>query len=381
MTPLSIAFLANTDWYLFNFRLALARRAREVFGSEVLFICPDGPYRTLLEAEGFSWIPVGFRRDSLNPLPDLAEAVRLARVLRRHRVALLHAFTLKGILTGTVAARLAGIPALVNAVTGLGLLYASNRGAYRLPRWVLTHFLRWTLRRPWIRTVFQNAADLTRLEPRAHRHGFCRVIPGSGVDGARFSPTPHKPEDHRVLLAGRLLRSKGIGTFCAAASLLHARHPRVHFQIAGGPDPGNPDSYDAKALSDLALLHPEVEFLGHIADLPERYREARVAVLPSAYGEGVPRSLVEAAASGLPLVASGGTGLDLLLLDGVNGRRVPPDNPQALAEALEPYLTDPVLAQTHGQASRTQFLEFFEESRVIDATLALYRELGLGAAP
>lgn len=373
---------ANTEWYLYNFRLPLAKRLQVEAGAEVWVICPDGPYRPRLEAEGFRWIPVQMDRQGLNPLGDLKTAIRLARDLARIRPHLLHNFTLKAILAGTLAARLAGTPRIVNAVTGLGSMFTSGQPRqYRLPRRLLEAFFRWTFRNPAIRTIFQNQNDLTELAPEARQQVRCRLIAGSGFDSTRFHPSGHPPAHPTLLLATRLLKDKGVGEFCEAARIVNHRHPEAVFQVAGDIDAGNPGSYSALEIEALKMRFPMVHFLGHRDDMPELYRQASVGVLPSCYREGVPRSLLEAAGSGLPLVAVDGDGIRAILQEGRNGRLVPPRDSDALAQALLDLLADPSAMAAYGQASRRLAVEGFDQARVLDATFAVYSELGFPPSP
>jgi len=374
-----IVLFANTDWYLFNFRLALARHIRDELEAQVFVACPDGPYRATLESEGFQWIPVRMGRQSLNPAPDLIAAVKFGRALRRVQPDLVHNFTLKSILIGSLGARLAGVPRIVNAVTGLGSLFSTSKASYAVPRLLLTGFFRWTFRSPRIRTIFQNQQDLLRLASSPRHQAACRLIPGSGVDPVRFSPAATPPARPVLILASRLLKDKGIQDFCEAATRIKAELPDTAFWVAGSIDTGSPGSFSADEIETLKAQYPMVDFLGHREDMPDLYRQAAIAVLPSRYGEGVPRSLLEAAASGLPLVAADGDGVVPIVQEGRNGHRVPPGNPAALAQALLKLLNSPETMTRFGRESRAILLAGFAQKRVLDATIAVYGELGFPA--
>jgi len=372
-----IALFANTEWYLYNFRLPLAKRIQAELGAEVWVICPDGPYRPKLEAEGFRWIPIQMDRQGVNPLRDMKTAAYLARELAHIRPHLLHNFTLKSILAGTLAAKLAGTPRTVNAVTGLGSMFTSGQpGQYRLPRLLLQSFFRWTFRDPAVRTIFQNQIDLAQLAPHARHQTRCRLIAGSGIDTAKFHPAARHPDPPTLLMASRLLKDKGVEPFCEAARIVCRSCPEAVFQVAGDIDGGNPGSYSATELEGLKARFPMVRFLGHRDDMPELYRQASLAVLPSHYREGVPRSLLEAASSGLPLVAVDGDGIRAIVHDGSNGRLVPPKDGDALARVLLDLLAAPAVREAYGRESRRLAVEGFDQTRVMDATFAVYHELG-----
>ena len=371
-----IALFANTDWYLYNFRLPLAKRLQHECGAEVWVICPDGPYRPRLEAEGFHWRPIRMERQGLNPFNDLLTAARLAWELVYIKPLLLHNFTLKSILAGSIAARFAGVPAVVNAVTGLGSMFVSGADRYRLPRHLLVAFFRWSFRDRKIRTIFQNEGDLEQFAPAASHQVRCRLIGGSGVDSERFYPATHPPDHPTLLLTARLLKDKGISEFCEAAKIVGRSYPNAEFLVAGSIDTGNPGSYSQQEIEELRRLFPCVKFLGHQEEMQFLYQRATLAVLPSRYREGVPRSLIEAACSGLPLVAVDGGGVRTIVKDGINGRLIPSGDSAALAHVLLALLGDPPSMERFGRASRALAVESFDQQRVLDATFAVYRELG-----
>lgn len=370
-----MVLFANTDWYLYNFRLGLVRHLKVRLGCNVVVACPDGPHRGMLEAEGCTWWPVPLSRRSLNPLRDLPTLASLARDLGRSRADLIHNFGLKCILAGTLASYLGGVPRIVNEATGLGTLFTGEVWRYRFGRALVRGFLRTSMRRPRVRTLFQNEGDASRIAP-ARSTGGLRIVPGSGVDTERFHPAPLMPSRPVVLTACRLLRSKGIETFCMAARAVSGSVEGVEFRIAGTIDPGNPESFSAEEVSNLALRFPEVRFLGHCEGMPELWREASIAVLASEH-EGMPRSLVEAAASGLPLVSSDIPGVKGLVNEGRNGMLVPVGDPAALGRALRELLADRERCARYGQASRELAVSTFNLEAILGAIQDTYRDLGL----
>lgn len=372
-----LVLFANTDWYLYNFRTSLAQRAAQHLDAEVWIACPDGPYRAAMEAEGFHWIPVVMRRRSLNPLPDLATAWRLSSALRIIQPDLLHAFTLKSIFIGTMAAWFADVPRVVNAITGLGSLYSGRKLRYLIARWLLGYFFRIFLMQRRVRIIFQNPEDQGQIEALTGNGESLRLIAGSGVDTALFYPSKTPTRVPVVIMASRLIRDKGIGVLCQAAHLVAEQVSDVQFQIAGEVDPGNPSSFTTEEIEELARNHPMVHFLGHRTDMPELFRGAALAVLPAQVREGLPRSLIEACASGLALVATDVEGIREVVIPGRNGLLVPPGNAPALASALIELLKNPNRYSTMGKESRALAVDRFDKERVLGATLAVYAELGL----
>lgn len=370
-----VALFANTDWYLFNFRLPLARALVERSGAHVLVVCPDGPYRPRLEQEGFTWVPVRLARQGLNPFRDLAEAWRLSRRLRPWKPALLHAFTLKSIVIGAFAARWGGIPRIVCEVTGVGALFKEATPVYRVAGGLIRRLFRGLARSSRCRLVFQHPGDQEVLFPERGSGTRSWIIPGSGVDTERFHPRQKAGGPRIVMLVGRLLRSKGITCFCEAARRVSLVYPDTVFRVVGAPDPGNPAAFSEEELRLLAQTHPQVAFLGHRSDMVELYGEASLVVLASHY-EGVPRTLTEAAAAGLPLVATALPGVQGLVVDGRNGYQVPLEDPEAMAEAIQRLLSDDTLRVSMGSESRRIAEEEFSLGHVLERTFACYAELG-----
>lgn len=375
MSTLRITYFANSDWYLYNFRAPLALAARKAFDAEIHCICPDGPYRPRLEAMGFSWFNAPVERQGANPLAEWALQNQVRGILRESRPDLLHNFTLKSVIWGTRAARSEGVPAVVNALAGMGSVFRGGTWKGTLLRPLVTSLLRQTLSGPNQRAIFQNPDDLQLAIDRLKLDPAKSVlIRGSGVDTTRFTPAQELPHPPRILFVGRLLKDKGVLDFCTAAGIIHEKAPQISFQIAGTLDSGNPSSLQDMDVQRISTLQPYLEFLGHVEDMPSCYRQASMAVLPS-YGEGVPRSLIEAASCGLPLVSTDVPGCREIVQNDLNGMTVPPKDPQALADAILRLLKQPGLAAALGRHSRLLAESEFSESSVLDRTLSVYKAL------
>ncbi len=374
-----VLLLANTDWYLYNFRRALAN-ALEDCGVDVVLVCPPGRFVPLLEMAGFRVRCFPLERRSVAPWSQWQPVAALASIYKEERPDLVHHFTVKCVLLGSLAARLARVPAIVNAVAGLGFVFSSSAAYARLLRPAVEAALRLALSGERQRLIVQNEVDRDLLVGRrlvdARR---ARLIRGSGVNVRRFRPASGPARRRgalRVLLATRLLWDKGVGLFAEAARELSRVDPEIEFLIAGTDDPGNPNSVPGDVI-DSWDREGLVDFLGHVDDMPGLLRNVDVLCLPTAYGEGVPRILIEAAASGLPLVASDSPGCRDIVRDGVNGLLIPPahDEVAPLVYALRQLHANPDLRQAMGAAGRKLAIAGFDEDRVIDATLAVYREL------
>lgn len=373
---MKLILFANTDWYLYNFRRSLALALKQQ-GHELLLISPPGPYGEKLRALGLHWEPVPMERRSLNPLREARLLAWLVALFRRERPALVHGFTIKCAVYGSLAARFAGVPARVNAFAGMGYVFTSNDAKARLLRPVVRTLMHAALDGRNARLVLQNPDDVALFE----RAGFVdktriRLIPGSGVDCSRFTARsgmrdPSQPL--RVLLAARLLWDKGIAEYIAAARRLLGEGRPLRFLLAGDPDSGNPAAVPegtVRAWVDEGLL----DWLGHVDDMPALFASVDMVVLPS-YREGLPKGLIEAAACALPLVTTDVPGCREVVTDGVDGLLVPVRDAVALAKAIARLQDDPQLAARLGAAARAKALARFDERIVIADTLAVYREL------
>ncbi len=372
MTKLILS--ANTDWYLYNYRLSLARAILDQ-GYELLLLAPPGRYGEKLRALGFQWETIRLNRHGLNPFADTLTFLQIMEIYRREQPDLVHHFTIKPMLYGSLAARAAGISLVANSVTGLGRLFVNPGRLQVIFRVLALPLLRLALNRRHGLTIFQNERDATVFENwKLTEPGRYLVIPGSGVDVNRFSPATEAKGDLVVLLAARMLWDKGIGDLVEAARLLHQRGIPGKVVLAGDVDYGNPASIGE---SQLLRWQDEgvIEWRGHQDNMPEILTKSHIFVLPTTYGEGVSMSLIEAAAAGRPIVASDVPGCREVVDDGRNGFLVPPKDPNALADAIERLLLDPNLRARMGQAGREIALEHFSDKLINAETLQAYSTL------
>ncbi|MFM0339749.1 glycosyltransferase family 4 protein [Paraburkholderia fungorum] len=374
-----VILFANTDWYLYNFRLSLARELREL-GHEVVLLSPPGEYGPLLRELGFRWEPLPMVRRSLNPLRELTLVMWLAGFLRRERPDLVHGFTIKCAVYGSLSARLAGVAARVSAVAGMGYVFSSRDLKAMLLRPVVRLVMRLAMSGKGSMVILQNPDDLALFRKANIVDEYAiRVIKGSGVNVSRFSARPEatgqeNAQPLRVVLAGRMLWDKGIAEYVEAARILKGEGRTVRCILAGTPDPGNPAAVD-EALIHGWIKEGLVEWLGHVSDMPKLFAQTDVAVLPS-YREGLPKSMIEAAACALPLIITDAPGCrEVVSIHGVEGLIVPVRDGRALADAIRLLDDDRALCRTLGLAARQKALREFDERIVIERTLAVYREV------
>lgn len=375
-----ILLTANSGEGHFLRRLPLLNRLRDE-GYEVVLVTPPDEYVSKLVDKGYPWAEWRLRRGSLSPLSEFRALIDLGRIYRREAPDAVHHFTIKPIVYGTASALALGIPAVFNTFTGVGFPFLDNL-ASRLCRPFLQPLLRLLLRRQRVTTIFHNEKDRRILiERRVVSSRRAPVTYGVGVDVRTYRPPDERPEavEPVILMASRLLWDKGVGEYVEAAQLLAGRGVRARFLFAGDRDPGSRLCIPPAVIREWAAMSP-VQFIGHRSDMPDLLRRVDVAILPS-YHEGLPRFLLEAAASGLPLVASDVSGCLSVVEDGVNGLVVPARDSYTLASAIETLARDAALRNRMGRASRALVLERFSEEVVVPAHLRVYEEGGLPRPP
>jgi glycosyltransferase involved in cell wall biosynthesis len=369
-----LLFVITEDWYFASHRFNLARAARDT-GFEVALATRVSVWRERVEAEGIRVFPLRFmRRSSRAPWIE-GQAIReLAALYRTWRPDIVHLVAAKPVIYGGIAARISGVTRVVAALAGLGHAFASERATARWLRPLLVAAFRAALQQRSVRLIVQNPEDKRLvIDENLTRSLDVRMISGSGVDTRLFRPRAGAAGPPTFVLVARMLWDKGVGEFVEAARELRQRGIEARFVLVGGADPENPAAITG---DQLLQWHREgaVEWWGHRSDMPAVLASAHVACLPS-YREGLPKSLLEAAACGLPLVASDVPGCREIAVHEQTGLLVPPRQVGALAAAMGRLCRDPQLRQRLGNAARARVCALFSTEQVVAETLALYEEL------
>ena len=369
-----LLYLVTEDWYFCSHRLPIARAARDR-GFEVVVATRVGEHADQIRSEGFRLIPLPWRRRSKNPVGEIRTLAALLRLYRSERPDIVHHVALKPVLYGGLIAALTHPPAVVNAVTGFGYVFTSRQLKARVMRPLFRAGFRGLVNRANTFVIIQNPDDGGALvSARAVDADRLELIRGSGVDVRRFFPAP-APDDKMitVTMVSRMLWSKGVGEIVEAARILRAAGTPVRVQLVGDPDVENPESVGVEQLREWQR-EGIIKWVGHQDDVPAIWRDSHVAVLPS-YREGLPMSLMEAAACGRPLVATDVPGCREVVIDGGNGLLVPVQDAPALATAIGKLAHDAEMRQSMGDNGRKLVVESFSQDIVVDQTMALYDAL------
>lgn len=368
-----LLIVVNNPAFFLSHRLPVALAAKEA-GYDVHVATMNGPCVPDIVGHGLTHHVIPLSRSGKNPLRELHSLYALWRLFRRLRPAIVHAVTIKPVLYGGIAARLARVPAFVAAVSGLGYLFTRDSGRFDAVRTAAIGLYRLALGHANSRVIFQNGNDLAVLRD-AHvvRAGQAVLIRGSGVDLDEFRAVPEPQGAPVVVMASRLLRDKGVVEFVEAARKVAGLRPDVRWVLAGSVDPGNPASLTRPEL-EAWRQEDMVRCVGEQHDIASLYAESTIVVLPS-YREGLPKSLIEAAACARAVVTTDVPGCRDAITPDVTGLLVPARDVDALANAVLRLLDDAELRLRMGRAGRQLAEHEFDVRKVCQAHLAVYAEL------
>jgi glycosyltransferase involved in cell wall biosynthesis len=370
MNP-KILFVAPTAGFFLSHRLPLATGAADA-GFEVVVCCPRDADVEAIEEHGLAYREIPMARGVGGWRQELATLLGIGRVLRQERPAAVHLITAKAALHGGLAARWLGIPS-VAAVTGLGHIFVRDDWRARLLRRLLLTGYRLGLGHRRNHFIFQNPHDyeLFRGQGLLDRAG-ATLIPGSGADLETLAPQPLQPGAPVVVMPCRMLRDKGVDEFVRAAEILLDKGIEARFVLVGDPDPGNPTSLTEE---ELQAIHARgaVEWRPFTRDIGQVLAEAHIVALPSFYREGLPKTLIDAAAAGRAMVTTDMPGCRDAVIEGETGLLCPPRDAEALADRLERLIRNPASIGKMGEAAR-RFAELnFDVRQVTAEHLKIYR--------
>lgn len=369
-----LLFVVNDPAYFLSHRLPVAVAAHNA-GFDVHVAAPKGLATSAIEENGFTFHPIPLTRKGGIPWQEFKSLIALVRLYSRLQPGIVHHVTIKPVLYGGIAVQVMRAPAVVNAVTGLGYVFIARGFKAALLRSVVKLGYRVAFSHRNQRIIFQNPDDSTLFLNAgivAERESV--LIKGSGVDTSIFRPQPEPEGAPLVILASRMLWDKGVGEFVEAARELKANGVDARFALVGDTDTGNPAGIPAVQL-EIWRESAVVEWWGQRNDMPMVFAQSHIVCLPSSYGEGVPKVLIEAAACGRAIVTTDAPGCREIVRHGENGLLVPVRDSKALADALMTLIENPALRARMGKRGREIAVAEFSQEWVVAKTLAVYREL------
>ncbi len=371
----TLLMVVNDAAFFLSHREPVAKAARDS-GFIVVVATAAGPAVHAVVDAGYEHREIRLTRSGRNPFAEALSVVSLIRLFRSVRPDIVHLVTIKPVLYGGIAARMAGVPSVVSAISGLGTVFGSvGDSRMSVAQFAAKLLYRLSLGHRNQRVIFQNSNDrnvltmLTRLRPDK-----AIMIPGSGVDLSEYKMADEAETDVPVVvMAARLLRDKGVYEFTEAARILKQDDVRVRFLLVGDPDRTNPSSVNE---SQLEVWREEgiVEILGFRSDITSIFAMSHIVVLPS-YGEGLPKVLVEAAACGRAVVTTDIPGCREAIAPDQSGLLVPPRDARALADAIKHLIENEDLRREMGRAGRALAEQRFSIEEVIAKHLSTYEVL------
>ena len=376
MAAQRLLIVVNTIDFFLSHRLAIAVAARDA-GYDVHVAGAGSLEETdLIRAHRLTAHRIVLARSSISPPGEWTSLKAIHALYRAVRPDIVHHVTIKPVLYGTLVARIAKVPAVVNAIAGLGLVFVDGpSGTGAAGRFALRQAYRRILHHPNMRIIFQNIDDQTLF--CANQIGLpdqYRLISGSGVELDVFRSTPELPDPQLVILPARMLYAKGVGEFVSAATMLRAQGCKARFALVGKCDPGNPSSVPQEMITKW-VESGVIEWWGFRSNMQDVMRQSHIVCLPSYYREGLPKALIEAAASGRPIVTTDTPGCREVVQHGETGLLVPPRDASALAAALGMLLADAKLREAMGRRGRSRAESEFSLDSIVSKHLSLYGEL------
>lgn len=369
-----LLFIVNVDWFFLSHRLPIALEAIRQ-GYEVHLATVITGRLDELNAHGLIVHPLSIARSSTGLWGELRSFFQICLVLRAVKPSIAHLVTIKPVIFGGIAARVTGVPGVLAAISGLGFVFGAKGYKASFMRVLVGMLYRMALGKRNLKVVFQNPDDRDRLtNVTGLQNNKCVMIKGSGVDLDAWVARPFPDGVPLVVMAARLLVDKGVREFVQAAYQLRQRGVAARFCLVGSPDPGNPASITEHELKDWRDGQC-VELLRHREDIADVFAQAHVVVLPSYYGEGLPKVLIEAAACGRAVVTTDMPGCRDAIEPNVTGLLVPARDVDALAEGMRRLIEDKALRESMGQAGRRLAEREFSIKKVVDEHLSIYKQL------
>lgn len=372
-TAKSLLMVVNEDRFFLSHRKDIAIAAQKE-GFNVKIVCKDTGQRQDVENLSLEMIELPVNPTGSNPLEEIRTFLFLMKLYRKLKPDIVHHVGLKCILWGGLAARRRKIKSVVNAVSGLGVLFSDD--GYGLTTRMAIRVMRYSCNRGHVVQIFQNHEDMKLFQDlHIASKEQCEFIKGSGVNLTEYAYTPEPAtRPVRVVLSARMVREKGIITFIKAAEILRDEmQGKVVFILCGGlsNNPKGIKEHELRKWCDGKYI----QWLGYRSDMGELLKQSHIVVLPSYYREGVPKSLIEATAIGRPIITTHSYGCKDTVDDGENGFLIPPKDAAALAEKLRILINDGQLREQMGMKGRQKAELEFSLDHVVDHHLEIYRKV------
>jgi len=369
-----LLFVGSEDWYFVSHRLHLAVAAIEA-GYSVALLSNMSSHRDLIESSGIEVIDWSLVRQSRSIILEIKAIYGVVSAIRHFQPDIVHSVAMKPVFYSAIACRLTGVKARIYALAGLGYIFSSQKALARRLKLIFVFIFRWALNGSRSRLILQNHNDQELLlNYRVVRKNDIRLIRGAGVDTEAFSPQENSFGSPIVLLSGRLIWDKGVGVFVDCARVMREKGVCARFVLAGEPDAQNPESIPNSQLQAW-VDEGVIEWWGRRDDMPEVLRQTAIVCLPTTYGEGLPKALIEAASCCIPIVTYDVPGCREIVIDRVNGYLIKINDFDALCSSIEHLLNNPELRSHMGKAGREIVVKEFSQEKIASETIKVWEEV------
>ncbi|OUS70474.1 glycosyltransferase family 1 protein [Pseudoalteromonas sp. A601] len=372
----NLLIIVNVDWFFISHRLQIAKRALES-GYEVTVACRFTEHKEKLVSMGFNVIDIPFNRSGGGVLSELNTIKIIKSAIEDVKPCLIHAITIKPVLyTGLALKAVTKNIPFVAAISGLGYVFTAKTARAKLTKFIASVFYKIALSQKYKTIIFQNTSDEEILTVITKLKATDKIlIKGSGAD---LSVYTYQPESMnmpvKIVMACRLLKEKGVYQYIDAAKIVKAQHPNTEFLLVGTPDLENPNTVKQSEI-DIWAEQGVITYLGHRNDIPDVFSNSNIVCLPSFYGEGVPKVLIEAAACGRAIVTTDNPGCRDAVIEGETGLTVPTRDANALATAVLKLIEQPELRVAMGAKARVFAEKEFDVNSVVNKHLEIYNNL------
>lgn len=369
-----LLFLVNVDWFFVSHRLPIAIEAKKN-GYDVHIACAFTDKFSYLKNMGFTLHEIPFLRNEKNVIGEIKSVWKTFILLSSLKPDIMHAITIKPILYGLMAVKYHKHICCVAAFSGLGLVFVESGLIAKIRKEIVKYIYKFTFKLENLKVIFQNPSDLEVINDILRlRKSDYTLIKGAGVDLTAFRKVPEVAGTPVIVMASRLLKEKGVYEFLEAARIVKERGVICRFVLAGDIDIGNPNSL---TIDELSLIEKAgyVELIGYCCNIYELFSKSHIVVLPSYYGEGLPKVLIEAAACGRAIITTNNPGCSDSVIPEKTGLVVPIKDAYALSDAITRLVLDGRTRKEMGEMGRLYAEKEFDIRSVVEKHLAIYKEL------
>ena len=371
---LRILFIISEDWYFYSHRLYLAKIAIKL-GYQVALLSHFTHHRSQIVAEGIETIDWPLNRSSKKVFQEIKAIKRIVSSLRQFQPTIIHAVAMKPVIYSAIACAISGLNKRIFALAGLGFVFTSKKRSAKVFRSLMEFAFKLLFKGNNTRLILQNTEDQsTLLSANVIDKNHIRLIRGAGVDTSLFNLKPMPKDMPIISLPSRMIWAKGIQDFIDCAKVINKEEKIARFVLVGNPDDQNPDAIPLEQLKSWHSMGI-IEWWGHQSDMPKVFHQSTIVCLPTSYGEGLPKSLLEAASCGRPIVAYDVPGCREIVKDGYNGYLVQPKSIDGLVEAIILLINNYKLCVQMGKNGRKLVEKHFTQEKIARETIAVWEEV------